>query len=72
MTLVGLTTLPGGAELAAEVDAVGALRPSSSLLRPPLTSPNIRLNTEAKTSRATMRTAAPAPMPISRLRRRRV
>src|SRR6202008_630742 len=73
VALVGLTTLPAGAELTADddVDDEGPLSPSSSLLRPPPTLPKILLTTDASTSRATTMTARPAPTPISTLRRLR-
>ena len=72
MALVGLTMLPAGAELTAAdaVDDVGAFRPSLSLLRPPPRLPKILFTTDASTSRATTTMAAPAVIPISRLRRR--
>ena len=64
---VGLTMLP---EAAGAVDVV-VLSPSSSLLSPPPTLPKILLTTDASTTRATRTMTAPAPTPISRLRRRR-
>ncbi len=72
VTLLGLT-LPGGAELAAEVDAVGVEADSSLVEAAADIAEVSRLNTESQDQQGrTMRTAAPAPMPINRLRRRRV
>src|ERR1700742_2570659 len=70
---VGLTTLPAGAGFDDddELDELGPLSPSSSLLRPPPTLPKILLTTDASTNNATTMTASAAAPPIARLRRRR-